>query len=255
MLTEKRRVAPRSAPRNGGGERCIDAVLFDCDGVLVDSERVAVECIVEFAARFGARFELEEALERFTGARMADNLRDIEARGQCTLPDDFEGRLRSRMAVEFESRLDPMDGAAALVEALEVPYCVVSNGPRSKMEVTLRVTGLLGHFDGRIVSAYEVGVWKPDPGLFLHAAQMLGTAPERCAVVEDSDYGIEAGVAAGMQVFALVPEARARAVPEGVVAVASLAELHRGLPCRALHDATSAPASRHHTLVRRRPPC
>ena len=217
-------------PRNGEGRR-IDAVLFDCDGVLVDSERVAVECIVEFAARHGARFGFEEALERFTGARMTDNLRDIEERGKCALPDDFEENLRAHMAAEFESRLEPMDGAAALVEALDVPYCVVSNGPRSKMEVTLRVTGLMEHFAGRIVSAYEVGVWKPDPALFLHAARLLGTAPERCAVVEDSDYGIAAGVAAGMQVFALVTGERAQAVPDGVAAVASLAELHDRLPC------------------------
>ena len=220
--------------RRPGGERRIDAVLFDCDGVLIDSERIAAECIVEFAARFGARFELEEALERFTGARMADTLRDIEERGQCRLPDDFEDRLRSHMAVEFETRLEPMDGAAALVEALEVPYCVVSNGPRSKMEVTLRVTGLLEHFAGRIVSAYEVGAWKPDPALFLHAARMLGIPPARCAVVEDSDYGIAAGVAAGMQVFALIPEQRAYSVPDGVVAVASLAELHEPFKCRPL---------------------
>ena len=219
-----------TAACNGGGRR-IDAVLFDCDGVLVDSERVAVECIVEFAARFGARFELEEALQRFTGARMADNLRDIEARGKCKLPDDFEDNLRTHMAAEFETRIEPMDGAAALVEALDVPYCVVSNGPRSKMEVTLRVTGLLDHFAGRIVSAYEVGVWKPDPALFLHAARVLGTAPERCAVVEDSDYGIAAGVAAGMQVFALISGQRAHPVPDGVVPVASLSELHDRLPC------------------------
>ena len=227
MLTEERGAAPRDRT-----ERCIDAVLFDCDGVLVDSERVAVECIIEFAARFGARFGFDEALERFTGARMSDNLRDIEERGGCRLPDDFEDNLRARMAVEFESRLQPMDGAAALVGALDVPYCVVSNGPRSKMEVTLRVAGLLEHFAGRIVSAYEVGVWKPDPGLFLHAARLLGTPPDRCAVVEDSDYGIAAGVAAGMQVFALVPQARARSMPEGVTAVSSLAELCGPFKCR-----------------------
>ena len=223
-------------PRRAGDERRIDAVLFDCDGVLVDSERVAVECIVELAARFDATFEFDEALERFTGARMSDTLRHIEERGGCKLPDDFEDALRSRMAVEFESRLEPMAGAAALVEVLDVPYCVVSNGPRSKMEVTLRVAGLLEHFAGRIVSAYEVGVWKPDPGLFLHAARMLGIPPDRCAVVEDSDYGIAAGVAAGMQVFALVPDERAHSMPEGVVAVSSLDDLRRPfnrrrLPC------------------------
>ena len=231
------RERPGAARGTGNGtrwrdERRIEAVLFDCDGVLVDSERVAAECIVEFAARFGARFGIEEALERFTGARMADNLRDIEARGNCTLPDDFEDDLRAHMAAEFESRLEPIEGAAALVESLDLPYCVVSNGPRRKMEVTLRIAGLLEHFAGRIVSAYEVGVWKPDPGLFLHAARMLGTPPERCAVVEDSDYGIAAGVAAGMQVFALVPEERAEAMPDGVVAVASLAALHEPFRCR-----------------------
>ena len=226
MLAEEGEVLPRN-----GDERRIDAVLFDCDGVLVDSERVAVECIIEFAARFGARFEFDEALERFTGARMADNLRDIEERGNCRLPDDFEDELRSHMAVQFETRLRPIDGAAALVEALDMPFCVVSNGPRSKMEVTLRVAGLLEHFAGRIVSAYEVGVWKPDPELFLHAARLLGTPPERCAVVEDSDYGIAAGVTAGMQVFALVPERRAEAMPDGVVAVASLAELREPFRC------------------------
>ena len=227
MLTEGYGVTPRN-----GNECRIEAVLFDCDGVLVDSERVAAECIVEFAARYGARFEFEEALERFTGARMADTLRDIEERGDCKLPDDFEDNLRSYMATRFESRLQPIDGAAALIEHLDLPYCVVSNGPRSKMEVTLRIAGLLEHFAGRIVSAYEVGVWKPDPGVFLHAARMLGIPPEQCAVVEDSDYGIAAGVAAGMQVFALVPEERADAMPDGVVAVASLAALHEPFRCR-----------------------
>ena len=216
--------------RDGGGRR-IGAVLFDCDGVLVDSERVAVECIVEFAARHGVEFEFEEALDRFTGARMADTVREIEKRAGRLLPGDFEDRLRTRMAEEFEARLEPMDGAAALVEALDVPYCVVSNGPRAKMEVTLRVTGLLEHFAGRIVSAYEVGAWKPDPALFLYAARLIGVAPGHCAVVEDSNYGIAAGVAAGMQVFALVGGGHTLSLPEGVTPVASLPELHGLLPC------------------------
>jgi len=168
-------------PRCPGDERRIDAVLFDCDGVLVDSERIAVECITEFASRLGARFEVEEALERFTGARMADTMHAIEERAGCMLPADFEQRLRARMAAEFETRVEPTEGALAPVDALEVPSCVVSNGPRSKMEVTLRVTGLLERFAGRLVSAYEVGAWKPDPELFLHAARWLGVAPPRCA--------------------------------------------------------------------------
>ena len=216
-------------PRAG---RRIDAVLFDCDGVLVDSERIAVECIVECASRAGARFEHEEAQGHFTGAPIAETLRIIEARAGRPLPADFEKRLRARMAAQFDAQVKPVDGALALVASLEVPYCIVSNGPRSKMEVTLGATGLLEHFAGRIVSAYEVGVWKPDPGLYLHAARLLGTPPERCAVVEDSSYGIAAGVAAGMQVFALVPPERAHTLPERVTPVASLGELHVPFGCR-----------------------
>jgi len=222
--------AARHDPRRRDGRR-IDAVLFDCDGVLVDSEWIAVECIIECASGAGARFEYEEAQGRFTGAPIAETLRIIEARAGHRLPADFEPRLRARMAAQFKARVTPVDGAPALVESLEVPYCVVSNGPRSKMEVTLGATGLLEHFAGRIVSAYEVGMWKPDPGLYLHAAQWLGTPPERCAVVEDSSYGIAAGVAAGMQVFALVPPERAHTLSEGVTAVTSLAELHAPFGC------------------------
>lgn len=220
--------AARNDTRDG---RRIDAVLFDCDGVLVDSERIAVECIIEHASRAGARFEYEEAQRHFTGAPIAETLRIIEARAGRPLLADFEKRLRARMASQFYARVTPVDGALALVESLDVPYCVVSNGPRAKMEVTLGATGLLEHFAGRIVSAYEVGVWKPDPGLYLHAARLLGTPPERCAVVEDSSYGIAAGVAAGMQVFALVPPGRAHAPSERVTRVASLAELHAPFGC------------------------
>ncbi len=217
--------AARHGPRRRDGRR-IDAVLFDCDGVLVDSERIAIECIIECASGVGAQFEHEEAQGHFTGAPIAETLRIIEARAGRPLPADFEPRLRARMASQFKARVTPVAGAPALVASLKVPYCVVSNGPRAKMEITLGATGLLEHFAGRIVSAYEVGVWKPDPGLYLHAARWLGTPPEQCAVVEDSSYGIAAGVAAGMQVFALVPPERAHTLPAGVTPVASLAELH-----------------------------
>jgi HAD superfamily hydrolase (TIGR01509 family) len=86
---------------------------------------------------------------------------------------------------------------------LRVPFCVASNGPRSKTELTLEITGLLPLFAGRVYSAYEVGAWKPDPGLFLHAANAMGAAPQRCAVVEDSEPGVLAGLAADMQVYVL----------------------------------------------------
>lgn len=100
-------------------------------------------------------------------------------------------------------------GAFDLLERLTIPFCVATNGPREKAELTLELTGLLKFFPDRLFSAYEVGIYKPDPGLFLHAAQVMGVAPERCAVVEDSLPGVQAGLAAGMQVYALLP-------PEGL---------------------------------------
>ncbi len=216
---------------NEGPKGRIEGVLFDCDGVLVDSESVAIECLVESAAGLGAIYDFEEARRIFTGARMADSVRDIERRAGRAVPVGFEDDLRSQMARKFEGGLEAMPGAGALLASMTLPFCVASNGPRAKMELTLRVTGLIDYMEDRIVSAYEVGVWKPDPALFLHAARHIGVEPERCAVVEDSDYGIEAGVNAGMQVFALVDAAKATSLPQGVIAVDSLSDLHAFFSC------------------------
>ncbi|MBF2758754.1 MAG: HAD-IA family hydrolase [Ectothiorhodospiraceae bacterium AqS1] len=216
---------------NEGAGPAIEGVLFDCDGVLVDSESVAIECIVESAAGMGVIYDRAEARRRFTGARMADTVRDIERRAGRAVPAGFEDDLRARMARKFERGLEPMAGASALLQSMTLPFCVASNGPRAKMELTLKVTGLIEYLEGRIVSAYEVGAWKPDPALFLHAARHIGVDPPRCAVVEDSDYGIEAGVEAGMQVFALVDTEKARTLPQGVIAVGALSELHEPFAC------------------------
>jgi HAD superfamily hydrolase (TIGR01509 family) len=109
------------------------------------------------------------------------------------------------------------------------PVCVASNAPRSKIELCLATTGLARFFEGRIFSAYEVGSWKPDPGLFLHAAQAMGAAPARCLVVEDSAPGVIAAREAGMQVVALLHEEAPDWLPEGVPAIRALAELRRYL--------------------------
>ena len=109
------------------------------------------------------------------------------------------------MAEVFRDRLAPVAGAMELVRGLSLPFCVASNGPLEKIELTLGLTGLLPHFAGRIFSADEVGSWKPDPGLFLAAATAMGVDPSRCAVVEDSLPGLRAGLAAGMTVYALRP--------------------------------------------------
>lgn len=181
----------------------IDAVIFDCDGTLVDSEPLALETILLEARALGIDAAFEHELLALKGQSMANCLALVQQRLGRALPADFEVQLRRTMAETFRARLQPMPDALAMLEALHVPFCVASNGPRDKTELTLGLTGLRPHFDGRIFSAYEVGAWKPDPRLFLHAAQALGVAPERCAVVEDSEAGVRAGLAAGMPVYLL----------------------------------------------------
>jgi HAD superfamily hydrolase (TIGR01509 family) len=168
-----------------------EAIIFDCDGTLVDSEVLGIQVLVECVAEIGLAFPMEEAVARFTGAKMADSIALIEQRLGHPVPSDFVPEMRRRMAAVFRE--------------LSIPYCVASNGPREKMEVSLQVTGLLPYFQGRIFSAYDIGSWKPAPQMFLHAAQALGVAPERCAVVEDSILGAQAGKAAGMTVFGYDP--------------------------------------------------
>ena len=182
----------------------IGAVIFDCDGTLVDSEPIALAAWAQEARTLDppVLFDDDE-LQVLKGQGISFTLSFLARHFGRPLPPDFELRARERMAQAFRERLQPIPGALALLQSLKLPYCVASNGPRQKMELTLGVTGLLPWLDGRIFSAYEVGSFKPDPGLFLHAARELGVVPQRCAVVEDSPAGIEAGLAAGMTVYAL----------------------------------------------------
>ncbi len=181
----------------------IAAVIFDCDGTLVDSEPIGLAALAEEACAVDADAQIDDMLHLLKGQSMAHSLQAIGQRLRRALPADFEQRVRERMARVFRERLQPIPGAMELLQQLHIPYCVASNGPRHKMELTLAITGLLPLLEGRLFSAYEVGSFKPDPGLFLHAARALCVEPERCAVVEDSLAGIEAGVAAGMTVYAL----------------------------------------------------
>jgi HAD superfamily hydrolase (TIGR01509 family) len=127
--------------------------------------------------------------------------------------------------VVFAERLKPIDGALDLLQTLTVPYCVASSGPREKIQLSLSVTGLLPYLRDRIYSSYDIEEWKPSPGLFLHAARAMGAAPRRCAVVEDSLPGIQAGLTAGMTVFALQSHGPDPRIPAQVQVVTHLREL------------------------------
>ncbi len=208
--------APRALP---------DAVIFDCDGTLVDSETLGLEVMTRFLAELGLQLELADALERYAGLKMSETVRRLESRFERALPEGFVPELRERMARAFEERLQPVPGAREILERIPVPMCVASNGPRQKMDLTLEVTGLRRFFGDRIYSAYEVGAWKPDPLLLLHAAEQLGVAPRRTALVEDSETGVQAGRAAGMRVFHLTGATPPRGTPRGVVRITRLQEL------------------------------
>src|SRR5258706_2829817 len=182
----------------------IKAVIFDCDGVLVDSVGLAGEGLAEYLRDLGFAVTRQEATRRFGSGKMADYVARFERQTGKQLPEKFEQELRSRRDPTFRERLRPVDGAVELVKGLRVPSCVASNGPMPQIELSLRIVGLHDHFEQRIFSAYSLRAWKPEPQLFLHAASSLGVAPAHCAVVEDSELGIQAGLAAGMQVFALL---------------------------------------------------
>jgi HAD superfamily hydrolase (TIGR01509 family) len=207
------------------GGLAIKAVIFDCDGVLVDSVGLAGEVLAEYLRDLGFAVTRHEATRRFGSGKMADYVARFEQETGKRLPEKFEQELRSRREVVFRERLCPVDGAVELVTRLKVPSCVASNGPIAQIEHSLRVVGLHELFEGRIFSAYSVRAWKPEPQLFLHAGRALGVSPAECAVIEDSELGIQAGVAAGMQVFAFLPSGGHTAHP-GVRTMRQLSELH-----------------------------
>jgi HAD superfamily hydrolase (TIGR01509 family) len=188
----------------------IDAVIFDCDGTLVDSVPLAVDVLVEYLAELGVVLTPGEAAARFGDGRFADYLTEFERVLGYRLPAHFVPEFRQRRARAVRTRLRAIDGAADLLGALRVPVAVASNGPLEQTRLSLEVTGLLRYFASHVFSAYELNSWKPAPDLFLHTAEALGVHPSRCAVIEDGASGVEAGIAAGMTVFVLCAEDRWR---------------------------------------------
>jgi HAD superfamily hydrolase (TIGR01509 family) len=176
-------------------------VIFDCDGVLVDSERIAVRVEAEFLAELGWPLTEAEIVERFMG-RTAEYMDEaIEARLGSRLPGDWKDQFQRRYREAYAADLRPVDGILEVLDQLTVPTCVASSGSHDKLRLTLGHTGLHGRFEGRIFSGYEVANGKPAPDLFLHAASRMGVDPAGCAVVEDSRWGVEAARAAGMRAF------------------------------------------------------
>ena len=205
-------------------------VIFDCDGVLVDSEPVSTHVLAEALTAAGLPTTPAQAYQRYRGTALSDIAADAQDRIGSPLPDDFWERYERDRARAFERSLRPIDGAAdavAAVKAAGVAVCVASQGRRSKTELTLGLTGLRHLFaDDALFSAYDVARGKPFPDLFLHAASVMNTPSDRCVVVEDTTIGVRAAVAAGMRAFALTDGADAGPIRElGATAIAALSEL------------------------------
>ncbi|MBN1238624.1 MAG: HAD-IA family hydrolase [Gammaproteobacteria bacterium] len=189
-----------------------DLVIFDCDGVLVDSEPIANEVLEQALGAIGIGMPLDEVVETFVGKTVPQCLAIIEGLLGRPAPADFFDAWRRALYKEFERRpVRAVAGVEAVLDALDVPTAVVSNGPLVKMSTTLGVTGLLPRFEGRIFSPDSGLPGKPQPDLFLAAAAAAGADPRRTAVIEDTATGARGARAAGMTVFGYVGGAYADA--------------------------------------------
>ncbi len=180
-------------------------VIFDCDGVLVDSETIASAVFSEHLLSVGFSYTQQECRARFTGLSLDSCKALIEQESSMPLPDNFFLHLQTETFARFSEELQPVQGVINVLEFLreqQWPCCVASSGSQDKMALTLGKTGLQQYFGKRIFSASDVQRGKPAPDLFLHAARVQGYHPEHCIVIEDSSHGVTAALAAGMQVCA-----------------------------------------------------
>jgi HAD superfamily hydrolase (TIGR01509 family) len=177
-----------------------DLVIFDCDGVLIDSEHLAIRTESQILTELGWPLTEAEVVELFVGRSSVYMQSVIEEKLGRTI--DWKGEFERRVREACERELLPVDGVIAALDEITVPSCVASSSSHQMLNFKLGLTGLADRFEGRIFSADDVAHGKPDPAVFLFAAASMGVEPARCAVIEDSVSGVEAGLAAGMAVFA-----------------------------------------------------
>ncbi len=180
-----------------------DLVIFDCDGVLVDSERVTNAVLQGNLARYGLDLDVAQIVGLFVGGTMPGVMQTAREMG-ADLPEGWLHEIYREMFAALGARCEVVDGVLPVLEALDVAgnaYAVGSNGPHAKMQITLTKTGLMPRVAGRVVSREDVAHPKPAPDVYLHAAALCGVTPARCVVIEDSPSGARAAVAAGMTCF------------------------------------------------------
>ncbi len=176
-------------------------IIFDCDGVLVDSEPIGNQVLVDMANSYGADIDLDYAFKHFKGGSIYTCRDKIQALVNQPLSQDFIAEYRRRSYSAFKEQIQPVEGVKEVIESLSIPFCVASSGPTEKIRLNLELTGLLPYFENNIFSCYTIEKWKPEPDVFIWAAKTMGFKPEDCVVIEDSLTGIQAAKAGGFDVF------------------------------------------------------
>jgi HAD superfamily hydrolase (TIGR01509 family) len=210
--------------------QAFELVIFDCDGVLVDSEPISNRVMASAITEAGLSMTAAEATRAFEGMRLQDIQTEVEGRLGRELPASWLADFELRRAAAFKTGLDAIPGVAnvlARLRAADIPICVASQASREKMELTLGLTGLMPHFKANVLfSSRMVERGKPHPDLFLLAASSMGFDPARCVVVEDGILGIRGGLRAGMRVLGYAPHGDAdRLAREGATTFRSMTEL------------------------------
>jgi HAD superfamily hydrolase (TIGR01509 family) len=180
-----------------------DLIIFDCDGVLVDSEVLSCRSLSELLAGYGIDLGVEQALDLFLGRSTAAVIEHYEALGH-SMPEQFSAQLSAGVRAAFLSALCPIDGVGSVLEGLQIPHCVASSSDFDRVSFSLSMTGLAPHFDERLYTSQMVERGKPAPDLFLYAAERMRADPRRTLVIEDSVSGVRAGKTAGMTVWGFV---------------------------------------------------
>lgn len=179
-------------------------VIFDCDGVLVDSEPIVNRIFVELLTEIGLVMTCEQAAQTFVGKSSATCIEIVERSLGKPVPSDFLDRCRERETDALTRELQSVPGIELVLENLPIPKCVASNSSLRHVNLVLQLTGLIHHFNGNLFSANQVARPKPFPDVYLHAARQMAVSPADCVVVEDSVTGVQAACAAGMKVFGYV---------------------------------------------------
>ncbi|WP_296385977.1 HAD family hydrolase [Winogradskyella sp.] len=176
-------------------------IIFDCDGVLVDSEPLSNQVMVDMANELGAAIDLEYAYKHFKGNSIKKCITQVSELIDTEMSLSFEIEYRTRSFEKFKNEIQPVEGILDVIKNLKIPFCVASSGPENKIKLNLELTGLLPHFESKIFSCYTIQKWKPDPAVFLWAAETMGFQPSECVVIEDSIIGVNAAINGGFDVF------------------------------------------------------